>query len=247
MIILKIRFKTIARQALLLSGNAPGTVTSFSHISLENNGFLKIVSASPLEILQYYQDRIIVDIDVRDTNPQPGISGHCFRTGEVINVPDVKNSQFYIQITKDIQSQLSVPLIYDGTPIGVISIESNRIAAFSETEQETVSLLAKMAVIAIKNAQLYVANKHQQEVSNDLADKLMSIETERVRLTKLIEKYFDATELEDIAFKLGINVDDIPRGSHKKRVRELLQMAIRHGLGSELLEILKNERDFVEW
>lgn len=239
--------ETIAKQALIVVGIPTGTVMSFSHISLEKDGMLKIMSASPPSILNLYKDRIKYDIDIRDTNSKYGISGLCFRVAKTLNIRNVKENRDYIEVSRDIKSQLSVPLVYNAIPIGVISIESHKLDAFSKIDEEVVGLLAKMAVIAIKNAQLFAEIKNQEDVSANLAKKLLSNPSEQKRITELITKSFNLDELGNLLFNLGLTIDQVKGDTLESKAIEIVQMMIRYGREGDLIEILRELRPRRDW
>lgn len=227
---LKNTLENIARQALSVTGNSVGTLVAFSHVSLLEGSTLKILASSPPTILNLYRDSIEAVIDIRESAPQKlGISGVCLKTGNIWNIPDVGKEPYYIKITDDTKSQLSVPLIYDDTPIGVISIESNQLNAFSSDDANIVSLLAQMAVIAIKNAQLHEENRQQREQA-------------KIRLAQSIEKHFNTEEIYTLAFDLNVAMDQIPGDSRSMKARQLVDMMDRHGRMSELLEMVNEKR-----
>jgi NtrC-family two-component system sensor histidine kinase KinB len=87
---------------------------------------------------------------------EEGVTGRAARTGLTVLVPDVTEDPDYVSASPSTCSQLSVPMIHeqDGV-LGVITLESDRHAAFREEHVRFVGLLAEYAVIAIHNARLF--------------------------------------------------------------------------------------------
>jgi PAS domain S-box-containing protein len=86
---------------------------------------------------------------------QQGITGRVARTGRPALVPDVSQDPDYFQAVPTTLSQLSVPIIHEGAILGVISLEGDRRAAFTEEHVRFVELLADHAAIGINNARLF--------------------------------------------------------------------------------------------
>lgn len=84
-----------------------------------------------------------------------GLVGYAARHAEAVNVGDVRNDPRYIQVADDIQSELIVPLLHQGTCIGVLALASPTLNAFDERDASLATLLASQFAIAIRNAQLY--------------------------------------------------------------------------------------------
>lgn len=84
-----------------------------------------------------------------------GIIGRAVRTNRTILVPDVRQDADYAEIAAGTLSELAVPIAYAGQPIGVINLESKRLAAFDEEHLRFVQRLAGHAAIAINNARLF--------------------------------------------------------------------------------------------
>jgi PAS domain S-box-containing protein len=92
------------------------------------------------------------------TEPWPdsrGITGRVARTGRSAMVPDVTQDADYAPITATTRSQLSVPIVYEGQVIGVITLESEQPAAFTEEHLRFAELVAGHAAIGINNARLF--------------------------------------------------------------------------------------------
>jgi NtrC-family two-component system sensor histidine kinase KinB len=84
-----------------------------------------------------------------------GITGRVARTGIMALVPDVRQDPDYVQMIDSTRSQLSVPISHDQAVLGVISLESDRRAAFTEEHVRFTRLLAEHAAIGIHNARLF--------------------------------------------------------------------------------------------
>ncbi len=84
-----------------------------------------------------------------------GVVGRVVKTGTVALVPDVSQDPDYAGIMEQARSQLAVPILREGEVIGVLSLESSRLAGFGERDAGFVSHLAGHAAIAIENARLY--------------------------------------------------------------------------------------------
>jgi len=84
--------------------------------------------------------------------------------------PDVRNDPLNIVLFEDMRSSISVPLQYGlGDPsepdslIGVLLLESSRVAAFDQQDVELLEALAQEAVIAIQNASQHQKLLAEQE------------------------------------------------------------------------------------
>ncbi|MEA1992803.1 MAG: PAS domain S-box protein, partial [Euryarchaeota archaeon] len=82
---------------------------------------------------------------------EKGIAPYAVRTGEPLNVPDVRKDKRYIFGLKDSRSELSVPIKVKNKVIGVLDAESKELNAFSEEDQMLLETLASQAGIAIQN------------------------------------------------------------------------------------------------
>jgi NtrC-family two-component system sensor histidine kinase KinB len=110
-----------------------------------------------------------------------GITGRVARTGVTALVPDVTHDADYVPVTAETLSELGVPIIHDRTVIGVITLESDRLAAFTPEQVRFVELLARHAAIGMNNAQLFQqvteAHDHLQAVLNSTHDVVIVQDT----------------------------------------------------------------------
>ena len=84
--------------------------------------------------------------------------------------PDVRKDPLNVVLFEDMRSSISVPLLYSsdkqqdkGKFIGVLLLESSRLAAFDQQDVELLEALAQEAVIAIQNATQLQKLKAEQE------------------------------------------------------------------------------------
>ena len=87
--------------------------------------------------------------------PDEGLSGWAIRHGRAVRCNDLKRDARYFESFPGLQSGLYVPIKIDERVIGVISIESQYIDAFSESDERLIVTLAAQAAIAMDNAQLF--------------------------------------------------------------------------------------------
>ncbi len=84
-----------------------------------------------------------------------GLTGRALRLGEAVCAADVSQEPDYIAARPEVRSELAVPIILDGRPLGVINLESTRLDAFRPEHSRFVTNLAEHAAIAIENARLF--------------------------------------------------------------------------------------------
>ncbi len=107
-----------------------------------------------------------------------GITGAAAESREVIRVSNTAEDPRYIASHEDIRSELAVPLILQDRVIGVLDVESDRVAFFTEDHQRTLSLLAPQIASSVENARLYEElAQREQRMEQDLkaARKLQSV------------------------------------------------------------------------
>lgn len=84
-----------------------------------------------------------------------GVTGWVARHGQPARIGDVTGDSRYVNVRREVRSELAVPLEVDGEVRGVINVDSERINAFSSEDQALLEELAIQAAKVIKNTWLY--------------------------------------------------------------------------------------------
>ena len=107
-----------------------------------------------------------------------GITGAAAESREPVRVLNTIEDPRYIPSHDGINSELAVPLIVQDRVVGVLDVESDRVAFFTEDHQRTLSVLAPQIASSVENARLYEELAHrEQRMEQDLkaARKLQSV------------------------------------------------------------------------
>ena len=105
---------------------------------------------------------------------EKGVTGKAARTGKPIFVPDIRKEKTYLLGKPNMLSELAVPIKVEKEVLGVLNVESKKLAAFDEEDRELLEILASNAAIAISDIK-----RHTQlrKLSSRLAN-LMESSTE---------------------------------------------------------------------
>src|SRR5262249_48451515 len=101
--------------------------------------------------------------------PERGtVTGLALLEGRIVHVPDVRLPREYTwaeaQRLGGFRTLLGVPMLREGTPIGVLALARSEVRPFSEKQIELVQTFADQAVIAIENVRLFdeIQDKNRQ-------------------------------------------------------------------------------------
>ena len=163
-------FFAIAEQACKLTGTH-GTQAQFSHLAQLEGAELTFRATYPRTHLQeLYQQVGTIHIE---WNKRIGIVGRAVKDRRPVLVKKVRPSHSdYIDLNKDTQSELAVPILSDKRVIGAINVEHPSPNAFDEQDVRILQTLAEYASIAIQNAQLYKWLETVGSISSEAATSL---------------------------------------------------------------------------
>ena len=112
-----------------------------------------------------YDQRMQTDVLPLDK----GITGAAARSRRSVLSRDTSADPRYIESHPGIRSELAVPLVVKDRVIGVMDLESEHVAAFTEDHVRTLGLIAPQIAISIENARLYEeVERREKSIQQDL-------------------------------------------------------------------------------
>jgi two-component system, NtrC family, sensor kinase len=118
--------------------------------------------------------------------PERGTAtGRALLEGKVVHIPDVKADPDYTfvegQKFGEFRTILSVPMLREGTPIGVLALTRHAVNPFTDKQIELVTTFADQAAIAIENVRLF---ESVEERTRELGRSLEELRTAQDRLVQ---------------------------------------------------------------
>ena len=118
--------------------------------------------------------------------PERGLaSGRALLEGRLVHIPDVKADPEYTflegQRLGDYRTILAVPMLREGTPIGVLILTRSEVRPFTDKQIELVTTFADQAAIAIENVRLFESVEAR---TRELAASLEDLRTTQDRLVQ---------------------------------------------------------------
>jgi len=80
------------------------------------------------------------------------VTGRVILTGEAQIVPDVRKNDDFLPCCPTTLSEIAVPIVEEGGVLGAISLESDLLAAFDQSDLDNLNATAKLAVLSIQRA-----------------------------------------------------------------------------------------------
>jgi GAF domain-containing protein len=147
----------------------------------EGSAFLHVAShGSPTEYDDYMQSHPV-------ESGRGTVAGRVLLEGKPVHIADVQADPEYTMIGASrragFHTTLGVPLLREGTPIGVIILARRKVQAFTDKQVELATTFADQAVIAIENVRLFdeiqdksrqleVASQHKSQFLANMSHEL---------------------------------------------------------------------------
>jgi GAF domain-containing protein len=166
--------------------------------------------------------------------------GRTALTGARVHIPDVLTDPEYnrheAQRLGGYRAMLGVPLLRDGSCIGVMAMTRATPQPFSDKQIELVSTFADQAVIAIENVRLF---DEVQARSRDLSESLEQ-QTATADVLKVISRSkFELQPVLDTLAESATRLCEAERTAIFLRDGNLYRMSARYGFSPELEEYMK--------
>ncbi|MDQ6872540.1 MAG: GAF domain-containing protein, partial [Gemmatimonadota bacterium] len=81
-----------------------------------------------------------------------------------------KGTIFQVAAKREVQSEITAPLIYHGRTVGVMQVLSYRTNAYDSHDLDLIMLIARQAAVAIENARLFAAQRYEQKQTEAAAE-----------------------------------------------------------------------------
>ncbi len=122
-----------------------------------------------------------------------GIIGYVAESGQAQLANDVTANPHYVPLSvlPETRSELAVPCKFGNRVLGVIDVQSDQANAFSDNDLFTLQTLADQVAIAIREAQLYEAERHRRRVADTLRDIAVMLAA-TLDLDPLLDKILEA-------------------------------------------------------
>src|SRR5262249_26891395 len=156
-------FEAIVRNLLRLLGS------SFAFVGLLRDGMIEVAGLKGEPGFEKLAERLPVPLDARTHVGRAMLAGRTLQIAPIVGNPEAP--PITEQSARDFgyNSQISTPLVRDGTVIGVIGTMHRDVASFNDKQVALIESFAAQAVIAIENTRLL--NELRQR-TDDLSESL---------------------------------------------------------------------------
>lgn len=165
--------------------------------------------------------------------PGEGITGWVAMTGNPKLVNNTRQDPIYVKVREDLLSELAVPIRTENRVIGVISVDSNRVNAFTEDDLDFLLMVAELSAqiitkdsiqeklgSKINSQEILIETFHiieQEESLNDIFNKVMEVLKVKMNISRGMLVLFDKDNPNSLKVYSGykISEDSIKNGVYK--------------------------------
>src|SRR4029077_6347380 len=168
------------------------------------------------------------------------VTGRVLLERKPVQIPDVLADPDYSNLEPQrlggYRTHLGVPLMRDGSPIGVILVSRRTVRPFDSKQIELVTTFADQAVIAIENMRLF---EEVQGRTRDLSESLAQ-QTATADVLKVISRSsFDLQAVLEIVVQNAVRLCDANKGFIYRQEGDSYRVAASYGHSPEFLEIVQ--------
>jgi GAF domain-containing protein/two-component sensor histidine kinase len=129
--------------------------------------------------------------------PKSGLTGWVIDNSAIFHSPDLQADAVAgalpvesLVMNEPVRTWLGIPLLIQNTVIGVLSVQSLRVGAFSERDIRFLSTLANQLAIALQNAQLFT--ERERRISElDVINRIGHITSSTLNLEQMLGQVYD--------------------------------------------------------
>jgi GAF domain-containing protein len=137
-----------------------------------------------------------------------GITGWAAAHRRTLRINNVQDDTRYIAGSANIRSEMAVPLIYRSELLGILNVESELPAAYTETDEELLGTLGGSLAAIIANARLLEqirAQAERERVLYEITDKIRRTTDMQTILTTTVSELTRAVGANHARIKVGID------------------------------------------
>src|SRR5262249_49353612 len=168
------------------------------------------------------------------------VAGRVLQEGKTVHVPDVLADTEYAvlnaQKVAGHRATLGVPLMREGSPIGVILVMRRMPQPFTDKQIELVETFADQAVIAIENVRLFdEVQARTRELSESLEQQTATSEVLKV----ISRSTFDLRAVLDTLIKSAVRICRAEKGNVALLRDDTIEYIAQDGFPPDFLEYMK--------
>lgn len=134
--------KAVLKEVVRITSATSGSISMLD----SKRGILEIATAIGIPEKKWKQLKLQLGI---------GVTGWVAYKCEPLLVADVRRDPHYVSVKTDVRSELAVPMMLRGRLIGVINVDSTRVAAFTGEDEKLLMAVAEQSARVIETARLH--------------------------------------------------------------------------------------------